>query len=113
MRKIRLVSCMLFLLLILSFSSQAALYTKKQMPDFLGVTDWINTASLKREDLLGKVVLIHFWSVSSVESLRDMQIVQTWYDKYQVEGIEVVGIHVPEKRIAFHCFEHEVTVAAK
>lgn len=37
-------------------------------PDFVGITNWINSAPLTIEQLKGKVVLVDFWTYSCINS---------------------------------------------
>lgn len=76
--------------------SQAALRTKNDMPEFLGVTEWINSDPLSRETLNGKVVFVYFWNYTSVNCLRFIHYVKQWDQKYRVEGLVVIGIHTPD-----------------
>ncbi len=71
-------------------------------PDFVGVTNWLNTNSpLSVKDLRGKVVLVDFWTYTCINCIRTLLHVTSWYDKYKDEGFVVVGVHTPEFQ-----FEH-------
>ncbi|MBN1687753.1 MAG: hypothetical protein JW893_01490 [Candidatus Omnitrophica bacterium] len=93
MKRIIVIGILTFL--IMSTLSWSALSAKKIMPEFLDVSQWINSDPIERSFILGKVIVVHFWSLSSLESLRDMMIVKEWVKKYSVEGVEFIGIHTP------------------
>jgi len=60
-------------------------------------TGFINTPPFKLADLVGKkVVLLDFWTYSCINCLRTLPYLTSWYQKYQNEGLEIVGIHTPE-----------------
>lgn len=42
------------------------------MPSLSGATDWLNSQSLTRESLSGKVVLIEFWTYSCINWRRTL-----------------------------------------
>ena len=69
---------------------------------FEGATDWVNSAPLSGEDLRGRVVLVHFWSYASINSLRSLPHVRGWVSAY-AGRLAVVGVHSPE-----FAFEHDV-----
>jgi hypothetical protein len=93
--KISRVLVFVVLIFTFSFSAYTARFTRKSMPDFLNVSSWINSPPLTQKDLVGKVVLIHFWNYSSVESLRAIPFLREWHEKYTADGLIPVGIHVP------------------
>jgi cytochrome c biogenesis protein CcdA/thiol-disulfide isomerase/thioredoxin len=66
------------------------------LPDLSGATAWINTPSLTRESLLGKVVVVDFWTYSCVNCLRSLPEVKAWKIKYKDSGLVILGIHTPE-----------------
>ncbi|MBI4395786.1 MAG: thioredoxin family protein [Elusimicrobia bacterium] len=72
---------------------------RAEMPEFEGITQWLNTQEpLTRGELKGRVVLIDFWTYSCVNCIRTMPHVKSWYEKYHDKGLEIVGIHTPEFR---------------
>ena len=64
-------------------------------PEFRGLTNWINTPPIaSMQQLLGKVVLIDFWTYSCINCLNALPYVKTWHKKYK--DLVVLGIHAPE-----------------
>jgi len=57
---------------------------------------WLNTAPLAPRDLAGKVVVYDFWTYSCVNCVRTLPYVRAWWDRYQKDGLVVVGVHSPE-----------------
>ena len=57
---------------------------------------WLNTEPLDAGRLRGKVVLVDFWTYSSINCLRTLPYVKAWARKYRAAGLEVVGVHSPE-----------------
>jgi len=66
------------------------------MPEFVGITDWLNSEPLTRETLRGKVVLIDFWTYSCVNCLRTLPHLIAWHQNYADRGLVIVGVHTPE-----------------
>lgn len=65
-------------------------------PDFTGISKWLNSDPLTKEQLKGKVVLIDFWTYSCINCVRTFPYVTKWYDTYKDKGLVVVGVHTPE-----------------
>ncbi|MBL4665313.1 MAG: redoxin domain-containing protein [Nitrospinaceae bacterium] len=66
-------------------------------PEFRGLENWINTPPIaSMRQLLGKVVLIDFWTYSCLNCLNAMPYVKNWHKKYKGHGLVVLGIHAPE-----------------
>ena len=70
-------------------------------PDFLGISNWLNSRPLSITDLRGKVVLVDFWTYSCINCLRTLPHLRAWYAAYHTHGLEIVGVHTPE-----FAFEH-------
>ena len=66
------------------------------MPPLDGVTQWLNSEPLARENLRGKVVLIDFWTYSCINCIRALPFVKAWHEKYRDDGLVVIGVHAPE-----------------
>ncbi|WP_295988836.1 cytochrome c biogenesis protein DipZ [uncultured Variovorax sp.] len=67
-----------------------------KLPSLSGATEWINSAPLTAESLRGKVVLVDFWTYSCINCLRTLPYVRAWAEKYNDDGLVVVGVHTPE-----------------
>lgn len=65
-----------------------------EMPNLEGATQWFN-ADTTPELESGKVTLIHFWAVSCHICHETMNDVNAIRDKYQNEGLQTIGIHMP------------------
>ena len=67
-----------------------------KLPGFDGATGWLNAAPLTGADLGGKVVLVDFWTYTCINWLRTLGYVRAWGEKYEDQGLVVVGVHTPE-----------------
>lgn len=72
----------------------------KQYPrakEFSDPTGFINTPTFKLADLVGKkVILIDFWTYSCINCQRTIPYLNTWYSKYESQGLVIIGVHTPE-----------------
>ena len=61
-------------------------------------TGFVNAPSnFTLKSLIGKkVILLDFWTYSCVNCIRTLPYLTAWYQKYQNDGLVVVGIHTPE-----------------
>ena len=53
-------------------------------------------APLAASDLRGNVVLVDFWTYTCINWLRTLGYVRAWAEKYEDQGLIVVGVHTPE-----------------
>ena len=67
-----------------------------ELPSLEGATGWLNSPPLSGADLRGKVVLIDFWTYTCINWLRTLGYVRAWAEKYEDQGLVVVGVHTPE-----------------
>ena len=67
-----------------------------RMPSLAGAVQWLNSPELSREDLRGKVVLIDFWTFDCINCQRTLPYVKQWAQKYEKDGLVVIGVHTPE-----------------
>lgn len=74
----------------------AASATGKSLPEFQGISQWLNSAPLKIADLKGKVVLVQFWTFACINCQRTLPYIVRWHQQYADRGLKVVGIHTPE-----------------
>ena len=70
--------------------------TEGHLASFDGATGWLNSEPLTPEGLRGKVVLVDFWTYTCINWLRTLGYVRAWADKYEDQGLVVVGVHTPE-----------------
>ena len=70
------------------------------LPDFAGATAWLDS---EPGPLIGKVALVQFCTYSCVNWLRTAPYVRAWAERYEGDGLVVIGVHSPEFR-----FEHEI-----
>jgi len=62
-------------------------------------TGWLNTPEgkpLRMEALLGKVVLVEFWTYACFNCRNVLPYVKGWHEKYATDGLVVIGVHTPE-----------------
>jgi thiol-disulfide isomerase/thioredoxin len=89
----------------------APLSDEGHLPGFDGATAWLNSPPLTAAGLRGKVVLVDFWTYTCINWLRTLAYVRAWAEKYNDEGLVVVGVHTPE--FPFEQDEDNVREAAK
>jgi hypothetical protein len=56
---------------------------------------WINVATLRMDKQRGRPVLIEFFDVCRVHSLRTLPYVKAWHERYAEAGLRVVSVHAP------------------
>ncbi|HEY0383341.1 MAG TPA: hypothetical protein VGC72_14195, partial [Candidatus Elarobacter sp.] len=71
------------------------LRTGSTLPALDGVSDWVN-GEPKGEELAGKPLLVHFWSLSCYMCHDVAAEVAKWQAEYGARGLAVVGVHTPE-----------------
>ena len=81
----------------------AELPVEGHLPGFEGATGWLNSPPLTPEGLRGRVVLVNFWTYTCINWLRTLPSVRAWADRYNDQGLVVLGVHTPE-----FDFEHDL-----
>jgi thiol-disulfide isomerase/thioredoxin len=79
-----------------SLRSVGSLPVEGHLPGFAGATAWVNSPPLTAAELRGKVVLVDFWTYTCINWLRTLAYVRAWAEKYEDQGLIVVGVHTPE-----------------
>lgn len=79
-----------------SSGQKSALPLIGKAPDFVGISNWINSEPLKINGLKGKVVLIDFWTYSCINCIRTLPYLKSWNEEYSEKGLVIVGVHTPE-----------------
>jgi hypothetical protein len=64
-------------------------------PAFPAKATWINVASLRMDQQVGRPVLIEFWDFCRANSLRTQPYLQRWHERYEPAGLRVIGVHSP------------------
>jgi thiol-disulfide isomerase/thioredoxin len=77
-------------------SSDSALAASKGLPEFQGISQWLNSAPLTVGDLKGSVVLVQFWTFACINCQRTLPYIVQWHQRYAAQGLKVIGIHTPE-----------------
>jgi thiol-disulfide isomerase/thioredoxin len=69
----------------------------KMAPDLVGISHYLNTTpeELKKQ-IENKVVLYDIWTYSCINCVRTLPYITAWDDKYEEQGLLVIGIHSPE-----------------
>jgi thiol-disulfide isomerase/thioredoxin len=74
----------------------AELPIEGELPSLNGATGWLNSQPLTAASLRGKVVLVQFWTYTCINWLRTLPYVHAWAEKYNDQGLVVIGVHTPE-----------------
>lgn len=80
--------------------------TKVHAPEFPDGLVWLNGASRTIRSMLGRPVLIDFWTYSCVNCLRTQPHMNDWHERYAKLGLEIIGVHTPE--FSFEKHQHNV-----
>lgn len=66
---------------------------KISAPFFPPKAEWVNVATLRLDQQLGRPVLIEFWDFCRSNSLRTLDYVRGWHERYAATGLRVVSVH--------------------
>ena len=64
-----------------------------EAPAFPPRLTWINVAPLRMDQQRGRPVLVEFWDFCRPNSMRTLPYVRGWHERYEPEGLRVIGIH--------------------
>jgi thiol-disulfide isomerase/thioredoxin len=77
--------------------AKAAMPAKgERLPEFQGISQWLNTAPLTVANLKGNVILVQFWTLGCINCQRTLPAIVQWHQKYASKGLNVIGVHTPE-----------------
>jgi thiol-disulfide isomerase/thioredoxin len=80
-----------------SFTDAAiAALPQKTLPEFQGISEWLNGSPLTIASLKNQVVLVQFWTFSCINCQRTLPYIVQWHQKYAAQGLKVIGVHTPE-----------------
>lgn len=65
-------------------------------PELVGLGPWFNSPPLQLSALRGRVVLVDFWTHGCSNCIHTLPHVQRWHQRYQSQGLVVIGVHSPE-----------------
>ncbi|HTD37855.1 MAG TPA: TlpA disulfide reductase family protein [Candidatus Limnocylindrales bacterium] len=71
------------------------LRTGTPLPGLGGVAAWINGGEPKAEELAGKPLLVHFWSITCSICHDVAGEVARWQAEYGPRGLAVIAVHQP------------------
>ena len=77
-------------------STRLQLPVEGVLPPLDGATGWLNSEPLTDSILLGRPVLVEFWTFTCINWLRTLPYVRAWSEKYRANGLVVIGVHTPE-----------------
>jgi thiol-disulfide isomerase/thioredoxin len=66
------------------------------IPPLDRATAWLNSEPLTEAELLGRPVLVEFWTFTCINWIRTLPYVRAWFEKYRDDGLVVIGVHTPE-----------------
>ncbi len=73
------------------------MFLTKRAPEIISKKDqWINSEPLTLEKLMGKIVLLDFWTYSCINCLRTLPALKEMWEKYKSKNFIIMGIHTPE-----------------
>lgn len=70
--------------------------SSQQLPEFQGISQWLNSNPLSIQDLKGSVVMIQFWTFGCINCQRTLPYVTRWHKQYAAKGLKIIGVHTPE-----------------
>src|ERR1019366_7208636 len=62
-------------------------------PAFPAGAPWINVATLRMDQQIGRPVLIEFWDFCRPNSLRTLPYLKAWHERYEGDGLRVIAVH--------------------
>src|SRR6185295_11434032 len=71
---------------------------KRRAPDFGGARAWFNVSRplALDQDLRGKVVLVHFWTPSSIDCVHRLEDLRALEQEFAGAPVAVIGCHAPK-----------------
>ncbi|NUN65025.1 thioredoxin family protein [Pseudanabaena biceps] len=77
-------------------SLEVAQSNGQKLPEFQGISQWLNSSPLSVQDLKGNVVLIQIWTFGCINCQRTLPYITKWHEQYAAKGLKVIGVHTPE-----------------
>jgi len=67
--------------------------------EFPKESKWLQSDSLRFEDLRGRVVVVHFWTFSCVNCQHNYPVYKNWQTKFKDAKLTIIGVHSPEFQV--------------
>ena len=84
-------------LLLAAQPARAARSVTPAAPEFPANQAWLNGADLSLARLYKRrVVLVTFINVASMNSVRTFPVLNTWWQRYSLSGLLIIGVHTPD-----------------
>ena len=78
------------------FDFSRATIREVKAPELRGVEAWINSPALSLASLLGKVVVVNFWTFGCINCVHNLPHYKQWYASLPRDRVVQIGIHTPE-----------------
>lgn len=78
---------------MLAWQAVRAPADKVSAPFFPSGAEWINVATLRLDQQVGRPVLIEFWDFCRANSLRTLGYMQAWHARYAAAGLRLISVH--------------------
>jgi thiol-disulfide isomerase/thioredoxin len=66
-------------------------------PEFVGITDWLNSKPISLADQRGKALVVHFWTNGCINCIHNYPHYRAWQERYKDRlDFVMVGVHTPE-----------------
>jgi thiol-disulfide isomerase/thioredoxin len=60
----------------------------KALPEFQGISQWLNSVPLTIADLKGSIVLVQFWTFTCINCQRTLPYITRWHQQYASQGLK-------------------------
>jgi len=93
------VVSVLLLISVFLFSVSATLAQEQERAPQIKGSTWFNAGGYKKisnKALLGKVVLVFFWTSNDTNCDSAARTLNEWYLRYKNKGFEIIGVNSPE-----------------
>ncbi len=90
----------LLLMLLLSAGARAERPINPPAPDFPPASAWLNATQLSLARMRErKIVVVAFINPTSINSIRVLPALQSWFDRYALKQVMVIGVLTPDLNV--------------
>lgn len=68
----------------------------RSLPQFTGISEWINSRPLTPQALRGRVTLVEFWTLDCINCKHTLPHLVQWDKQFRSAGLTIIGVHTPE-----------------